>query len=851
MSFQLRRWLATPSFEDEIRAGRARLLNITTLSVLAIAITVPALARLFLNVQFPLTLVIGRLVPMMAAIVIARLLLFRRQVEFGSMVLVVFTWLVLAGNVISTAGLYAPSYFGFFLVILLAGFLIGARAALLTAGVSLLFGIVMLIVQQANPNLFARPDIAANWATGTVGFLVFGAFLYLVVEDYRGALDRIRASNEALLQARSESEEQVASRTRDLSIAAEIGQAVSQTRDLDRLLAKAVDLIWKGFDLYHAQIYLVDSAERNLIIRAGSGLVGQRLITQRHMLPLSSRSINTAAANQKQPVLVANTQESTLFRPNPMLPETRSEMAVPLIIAQEVLGVLNLQSSRPSGLSDADRPAMETLAAQLAVAIENARLFTELDRSRAALERQAQRMAQTGWQEFMDGISRSEAISRTYAGRRIQENGAVETSTSVAKETGTHLETIAVAGLPIGGIQIEPEHDGNLSGNEIELISAVARQVAQQVENLRLIGLAESYLHTAEEAVRRLTREAWTEQLAAREPAYQYDGQQVKEWDAESNPPPAGIVVPLSVRNEPVGEVVIEQVDHHPRTTAMTMAISERLSAHIENLRLAEQREAALRQTELHREELAAINRVAQAVSRQLELGQLLETIYTSVSQVIEVDTFIVFTYDATAGKMHYPYVYDQGRQYDIAPRDPEPTSQSFQVIQNGKPLLKLYSPEEVATFTKERQDHRITIGSDRVPASTIFVPLTVGPQTIGALSAQSYTYNAYNAQDVALLSGLASHVAVALDNARLFNETQQRAERERLVNEISQKILETNTVEAALHIAVRELGRAFKARQTLVELSEPGVAAKETETRPENGQHQPKKPINDGTTRS
>lgn len=172
-------------------------------------------------------------------------------------------------------------------------------------------------------------------------------------------------------------EQRVAARTRDLNLAAEIGRQVSQVRHLDQLLPQAVQLVLEQFDLYQAQIYLVDETGEYLLLEASTGHAGPKLLEAGHKLPINENSLNGTAATTKQAVIVANTAESPAFHPNPLLPDTRSEMVVPLMVGDRVVGVLDLQSDRPNALTEENLSAFETLSGQLAIAIQNAALLNE------------------------------------------------------------------------------------------------------------------------------------------------------------------------------------------------------------------------------------------------------------------------------------------------------------------------------------------------------------------------------------------------------------------------------------------------------------------------------------------
>ena len=178
-----------------------------------------------------------------------------------------------------------------------------------------------------------------------------------------------------------ELEQRVAARTQDLNLAAEIGRQVTQAQNIDDVLVEATTLMKERFDLYQVQIYLSDSDQENLILRASDGYAGSRLLEAGHTLPINLTSLNGSAAYNKQAVIVEDTQESDSFRPNPLLPDTRSETAVPLLIGENVVGVLDLQSDQPNTFTEENLPAFTTLAGQLAIAIDNSRLFTEQKRT--------------------------------------------------------------------------------------------------------------------------------------------------------------------------------------------------------------------------------------------------------------------------------------------------------------------------------------------------------------------------------------------------------------------------------------------------------------------------------------
>ncbi len=176
-------------------------------------------------------------------------------------------------------------------------------------------------------------------------------------------------------------EARVQARTRDLQLAAQVSEQISTILDPDQLLPQVVELTKANFNLYHAHIYLLDQAGDHLDLVAGAGEAGRIMKEQSHRIPARARSLVAQAARDKEPVIVNNVREDPNFLANPLLPETQSEAAFPLVVGERVLGVLDVQSEQV-GRFEADMMAvLSTLAGQIAVSLDNARLFSEVARA--------------------------------------------------------------------------------------------------------------------------------------------------------------------------------------------------------------------------------------------------------------------------------------------------------------------------------------------------------------------------------------------------------------------------------------------------------------------------------------
>jgi nitrate/nitrite-specific signal transduction histidine kinase len=173
-------------------------------------------------------------------------------------------------------------------------------------------------------------------------------------------------------------EQRVAARTRDLEIVAEVGTATATILESKRLLQEVVDLTKERFNLYHSHIYLLDEKGENLVLTAGAGEPGRVMVTEGRSIPLNrEQSLVARAARERKGVTVNDVTQAPDFLPNPLLPDTRSELAVPMVVGGNVIGVFDIQSDQVGRFTESDVNIQTTLAAQLATSIQNVRSFEQ------------------------------------------------------------------------------------------------------------------------------------------------------------------------------------------------------------------------------------------------------------------------------------------------------------------------------------------------------------------------------------------------------------------------------------------------------------------------------------------
>jgi GAF domain-containing protein len=176
-------------------------------------------------------------------------------------------------------------------------------------------------------------------------------------------------------------------RARLLEAASQVGRDVTSILDMDELLSRTVDIICDAYGFYYAGVFLVDRAGEWAVLRAGRGEAGAAMIAAGHKLAVGGHSmIGTSIAQRKARIALDVGEEPVHFK-NPHLPRTRSEMALPLVVGDQVIGAVTVQSIEEVAFSDEDITSLQAMADQLAVAINNARLLEDLEAAHAELVR--------------------------------------------------------------------------------------------------------------------------------------------------------------------------------------------------------------------------------------------------------------------------------------------------------------------------------------------------------------------------------------------------------------------------------------------------------------------------------
>ena len=409
---RLRRLLRPPVFSDPERTRVARLVH----TVLVIMFFAPLLAYLaLLIIPTPLPAFIG-ISFILLAVLVAYSLLQSGKERAAALVGVTGIWLSTAGIALISEGIANSGFIAMILVIVIAGLTLGSRAGLLFAGLSTVTGVVLLTAKLNN--LLIAPLImlqqpAFLLVAGVIFFATAG-LIGLATNGLREAVEKARKNEHAQIQAnreleatRATLEQQVEQRTSELQqrssylqAVVEVGHATTSILSTAQLMNEAVELIRTQFGLYYVGLFILDPTNEWAILRAGTGKAGQMMIARGHRIQYGSGMVGWSIANA-QPRIAANIERDSIRLATAELPETRSEAAFPLRSRGKVLGAMTVQSVQPEAFGDTEISTFQSLADQLAIGLDNARLFDESQRALQEALQATQQTSKTAWEAYL------------------------------------------------------------------------------------------------------------------------------------------------------------------------------------------------------------------------------------------------------------------------------------------------------------------------------------------------------------------------------------------------------------------------------------------------------------------
>jgi GAF domain-containing protein len=422
----------------------------------------------------------------------------------------------LFGIVYAIGGLERATVFTTLFLLALANLLFPRRGAIVYGFILLAITTVILVLDSLNlvPEPVIDNSVRSIYFLYTFTIIAVASMLAIASANSQRNLDIVRR-NEAELRERNREldelrtflKERVAERTSQLGKRASQLEAISSVarsaaslQNLEELLPVVTRLVSDRFGYYHTGIFLLDENHEYAFLRATNSEGGRRMLNRQHKLKLDAQSIVGYVTSRGEPRIALDVGTDAVFFDNPDLPNTRSEMALPLRVGERVIGALDVQSTQPNAFTEDDISTLTTLTDQIAIAIENARLFSE---ARTALKESEETFGRYIRQEWSNFAQQAKSAGYLFDGKRtipVDERDKQEKSKALPqtgrltleKDTRELVVPIRLRGQTIGFLDVKSK-SGNRkwTQDDITLLEAAAERAALALENARLVDSAQ------------------------------------------------------------------------------------------------------------------------------------------------------------------------------------------------------------------------------------------------------------------------------------------------------------------------------------------------------------------------
>ena len=318
-----------------------------------------------------------------------------------------------------------------------------------------------------------------------------------------GAIESIRDVTERK-QLEQQIQESLERLGRQVQTSTEVAQEIATAPALDEIFRRVVTLIKERFNYYHTQVFRHDPALNAVVLVSGYGEAGQKMLAAGHRLAMGRGVVGTAAATGKS-ILATDVAQDKDWQPNPNLPHTKGELAVPIKLRDQVLGILDVQSDRAGALTAEDQLLLEGLCGQIAAAMESTRLRQEMEVRLNELSALYRATAREGWQAygetlqvapsylFDQGNVRREDVWLPQIEQAIKQNTLLPPSPIPAttgkgqrEVGGVAVAPLSVRGQVIGAVCVYDDPQNPLSQDDLALVQEITEQGALALESARL-----------------------------------------------------------------------------------------------------------------------------------------------------------------------------------------------------------------------------------------------------------------------------------------------------------------------------------------------------------------------------
>jgi GAF domain-containing protein len=290
-------------------------------------------------------------------------------------------------------------------------------------------------------------------------------------------------------------------RTGQVQLSAQVSRDIASARSLEQLLENAVELVRERYGFYHAGIFLTDARGEYQVLRAATGEAGRQMLEKQHSLRIGQTGLVGHAAFSSQARVSTDVGQDVIHYKNPLLPETRSEAALPLIAGGHVIGVLDVQSQEPDAFDLESLSILQLMADQLAIAIQNARLVDEIQKNLADVQNAYGQLERQAWSQFFES---NPNLGYSYDGVEIRALPAESPDIEDPAHTrGPFHLPLRVRGEEIGVLEVWPREDRFTEAEEY-MLATLSSRLSQILESARLYEETRARA-SREEIINRLT----------------------------------------------------------------------------------------------------------------------------------------------------------------------------------------------------------------------------------------------------------------------------------------------------------------------------------------------------------
>jgi len=657
-------------------------------------------------------------------------------------------------------------------------------------------------------------------------------------------------------------ERRVHQRTQEILVASEVAREAASIREVKELIEEAVNRIRDRFDFYHVGLFLIDRERQYAELRAASSEGGRRMLERGHRLPVGETGVVGYVTHTGRPHVANDVSQDSFHYANPDLPETKAELAIPLLASGQVIGAIDVQSARLNAFTETDLMVLQIIADQLAIALHNARLLEQQDKlivdRQKVIDLYRQLGQETSFEALVEQIPK--LVRQTFGYRRVtlgllESQEMVIRSVSASEEatrsalpelSGVDEYLLALSAssrmvkdytpestsdmatldprkafphralaLPlmvrddvIGSLAIETHWQQSFDASERETLELLTSQIAITLENTRLLEEMKQNLEHMDAIYRQQAAAGWEAILQRREDLEESVLQVGSGLEPNERTRPA-MEAPIKVRGEIIGHMDLLGTKLGGWTDddrVVLEAVADELAGALEQARLVEE------------------------INRRVAQLQTAAEIARNATSLLEVESLLAQSVDLIRDRFGYYYagVFLVDEEHNMAILKGA-TGEAGQRLLSDEHALAIDSSSIIGHVAESGESHICNnteqdpyywqnpmLGSTR---SEMGLAMKIGEQVIGVLDVQHTRPQAFNDEDASILQILADQLAIAVQNARLFQDAVQRADREKTITRITSRLRSTREVDAMLQTALEEMQQALHAERGEIRL--------------------------------